>query len=160
MSAFALYYTLADRIVTNEENWFIIGGTLLRIVLIDWLTDWLTDWLIDRSCPCGWEYLWTATINWPIVLPPIDIWALENNDEMMMMIPAEENSWLVLQRSVANLQQSHLGASTWSERKERILSCKHFVHIYKWYLHAVKSYVGPPALLPTEERRAADCYRP
>lgn len=35
MAAFALYYTLADRLVTNDDNWFIIGGTLLRIVLID-----------------------------------------------------------------------------------------------------------------------------
>jgi hypothetical protein len=44
--------------------------------------------------------------------------------------------------------------SYWNKAEEwkkavRILPCKHFVHIYKWFLHAVKSYdTGPPALLP------------
>jgi hypothetical protein len=68
----------------------------------------MLDWFIDdvdgvRSC------LWTAVTNGPILHPPGDIWVWENDGEVMM--PAEENSWLVHQSCLAILPAE----SSWSK---------------------------------------------
>jgi hypothetical protein len=102
----------------------------------------LTDWLIDydgmrlMSQICG--------HHWPIVHPPGECeWTA-----MVMMMPTGDNSLLVYQSSLAVLPAETSGASRRNGRRNENFAYSVSFDTSTDLLHAIKSYKGPPALLP------------
>jgi hypothetical protein len=96
----------------------------LFVCLFDWLIDWLINYDGVRLC------LRTAATNWPILHPPVDMWAWRTRVMIIMiMMPAGNNSWLVHQSYLAVLPVETSGASRRNGRRS-----ENFAYQYLEYL--------------------------
>jgi hypothetical protein len=117
---------------------FFQAAYILHWVLNNWLVDWLIDWL-------WWFETWrlrTAAFTGLLFIPRVSV------SRAVLMMPAEDNSWLVYQSSLAVLRAETSGASRRNGWRNENCCIFCVFDTSTGLLHAVKSYdTRPPAIL-------------